>query len=1188
MPVRLVSQEELPPPLNGYRLIERLGRGGFGEVWKVEAPGGFQKAVKFVFGDLGSTDEDARPAEQEKKALERVRLIRHPYILNLEQVQQIDGQLIVVMELADENLWDRFRHHRANGQPGIPREELLRYMEETAEALDLMNNHYHIQHLDIKPQNLFLVFNHVKVADFGLAKMFEGGRGTITGGVTPVYAAPETFEGYVSRFTDQYSLGIVFQELLTGTRPFNGQNTRQLLMQHLNGSPDLSALPAGDRPVIARALAKNPDDRWALCGDMVKALRNAGQADTPPPAPGRPGTAADSATATRVQFGSPGRFGPDTLAARVRTPRPAPSELAGKPVNSTPLPALVTVGSGGQVAPRLITPTPAGPPNPAATLAKPVVVQTGRMGSLGFAPPEKAGDGALFPALVLAVGQVGREVVEQLRRVVRDRYGSPLKLPHLRYLYLDTDPATAEVATTLPDDPAAFGPREAVHTKLNRFSHYVQREILPPTDQWMPPSLLYKLGRSPGAANGVRAYGRLALVDSARAVIQRLRQEVEPLLTDVPLEEGEKLTGLGLRSNRPRVYVVAGLGGGTGGGMFLDLAYLVRQELRQVGYLRPEVVGVFLVPPAEKGSGKSPALGNAHAALAELYHFQGRFSKYQTVFDRAEPPVADADPPFARVGLLPLPKVVDPKARAKVAGLAARALFDELLTPAGRVIDEVRDVYRNAYPSPRPTAQVFGLYRLSWPRPEIVAAATRRFAQRLVQRWMAKDSVHLREPIALWLHQQWADRKLDFDSLSGAFHAAARAALREDPDRVFDAILTPLRTRTPAGGRVDAAGAGAIFDQLVKLVGLPPAEGESALGSLFAPLAIRYEELAKESDGHLALMAVSFIEQPQYRLAGAEEAVRQIGDRLKRQIDVLEPVRADLDREVNSVFSRLQQLMTAGGGWKGSPTAEVLDLLRAYPRGRFKLHLIEFCLAVYRKLHGNTPEYLREMSYCRSALADMHAALGKVAGPTADPVGPGKLILPDGCPDLDAVADRFLGRLSPEDLLAFDQQLQKRTTRKFRGLASVCLKPIEKGPKFREMFLTKAREFLGTKLDPADPAAVLLRDRAAAGPNLLAEAFDEATPWLPCGGMDQQITILAVPPGHSGERLRAMAEEAVPGVEFTPAPLPDDIVVYREAPQVELATLPQLGEVGRAAFEHLSVDQPPHSRMDVQWQPPGG
>ena len=63
-------------------------------------------------------------------------------------------------------------------------------MEETAEALDLMNKQYQLQHLDIKPQNLFLVHQHVKVADFGLVKDLEGMQASVTGGVTPVYAAP--------------------------------------------------------------------------------------------------------------------------------------------------------------------------------------------------------------------------------------------------------------------------------------------------------------------------------------------------------------------------------------------------------------------------------------------------------------------------------------------------------------------------------------------------------------------------------------------------------------------------------------------------------------------------------------------------------------------------------------------------------------------------------------------------------------------------------------------------------------------------------------------------------------------------------------------------------------------------------------------------------------------------------------
>src|SRR5262245_7755190 len=250
----LAVQMEVIP---GYRLLKRLGHGGFGEVWEAEAPGGFLKAVKIVHGDVHATEDGKVTARQELKALERVKSIRHPFILSLERYDIINGQLVIVMELADKDLGDRFKECRGQGLPGIPRDELLRYMEETAEALDLMNIEHQLQHLDIKPQNLFLVYNHVKVADFGLVKDLEGMRTQMTSGMTALYAPPETFDGLVSRFCDQYNLAIVYQELLTGQLPFKGTNQRQLMLQHLTAAPDLAALPPGDREAVGRALAKN-------------------------------------------------------------------------------------------------------------------------------------------------------------------------------------------------------------------------------------------------------------------------------------------------------------------------------------------------------------------------------------------------------------------------------------------------------------------------------------------------------------------------------------------------------------------------------------------------------------------------------------------------------------------------------------------------------------------------------------------------------------------------------------------------------------------------------------------------------------------------------------------------------------------------------------------------------------------
>ena len=109
-------------PIPGYRLIERLGSGGFGDVWKAEAPGGLLKAIKVIHGDLRSVDvEGARQATQELRALKRVQSVRHPYLLSLERYDIIEGKLLIVMELADCNLWDRFRECRTQSLPGIPR-----------------------------------------------------------------------------------------------------------------------------------------------------------------------------------------------------------------------------------------------------------------------------------------------------------------------------------------------------------------------------------------------------------------------------------------------------------------------------------------------------------------------------------------------------------------------------------------------------------------------------------------------------------------------------------------------------------------------------------------------------------------------------------------------------------------------------------------------------------------------------------------------------------------------------------------------------------------------------------------------------------------------------------------------------------------------------------------------------------
>jgi len=1173
MGIRAQSQVE---PIPGYKLLERLGGGGFGEVWKAEAPGGLLKAIKFVHGTIhGGHGEDSL-MQQELKSLNRVKSVRHPYILSLERYDIIDGQLMIVMELADKNLWDRYLECKEQGLGGVPREELMRYMAESAEALDLMNIQYQLQHLDIKPQNLFLVHNHVKVADFGLVKDLEGMNTQVTSGVTPVYAAPETFDGIISRYCDQYNLAIVYQELLTGQRPYNGTNVRQLLMQHLTGTPDLSALPPCDRPVISRALSKKPEERWPTCMDMVNALRQAGQG------------AGAGAEATPSQ------------AASIETPaviRVSPTARSDRP--ATPPPSAAA-------------PPPAPPPAEqelSQTLARPALFQTqARLDQTMSrpvaapqperkAPPvpertEVTGNGVLFPALIIGVGRVGLYVLQQLRRSLHERVGPPELMPHMRMLYIDSDPDAMPDATE-GDPSGVLEESEVILAKLNKPAHYLKpvrnRAAL---DSWLNLAMICRVPRNQVTTEGLRLLGRLALADNYRTVTARMRADLDSITNVKAMGTADRQTRLGMRTNRPRVYVISSLGGGTGGGMFIDVGYIARALMKRMGYENPETVGMLFLPPAERTSKKSVALGNTFASLTELFHFSSPQTTYQAFFDDQEDPLNDKGAPFTRTFMLPLPEDgADQTPLRELTGMVGDFMCRDLVTPVGRKVDELREeVLANPDDPGGMICQSFGAYRFAMPRRVLREHISRALVKRLVQNWLGFDRIAIQKAARARVTEQWEKLGLDPESLIASLRNSVERGLDEAPETTFDTVLHRCFGK---GGEVQPADALAALGQLEQLVGRPAGETGGSPSPLSEALDQALHTLRRDCETKLADLVSAMVEEPRFRVLGAEEAgqmlTNMLADVMRTHIQLFQELTAkatDAHTHIHALLCNLQK----GSWWPGRKTKTAIELresMEQFPKMRYQSMVLQHVLDLYQILTDSFPKRVEEVGFCRQRLTEFQKTLeGRSrAGRATIDLGPGRHFLPNNSTTAEDAIESLLRAIKPEELIDLDQKVQSAVRRQFKSLLQVCLGSADNFKDLQTTMQAQAETYADTLLGKSSVAAVYLKEHPDEEEVVadLIKAFDEAAPTL--AGPRQsgtEVRLIGVPADLAGERLGKLARQASNEAE-TVGGGGDDIYFYREQPQLLLADLPQLSLMAEEAYRQLSAAGhfTPHTRTDI-------
>ncbi|MCK4546377.1 MAG: protein kinase [Candidatus Eisenbacteria sp.] len=265
--------------ISHYRILEKLGEGGMGVVYKAQDTKLDRTvALKFLPPDLTNDDDVLDRFRREAKA---AAALNHPNIITIYEIAESEGHTYIAMEyVKGRSLEEVMRDRRAIGQQGLPILEAVGIAAQISEGLEKAHR-AGIVHRDIKPGNILVDQDgRVKILDFGLAKLRGVSKLTKEASTlgTVQYMSPEQTRGEeVDHRTDMWSFGCVMYEMVTGKLPFTGDYEQAVVYSILNEDPKpvtslRSDAPSGFDQVTARALAKSPDDRYDSFNGVLEDL----------------------------------------------------------------------------------------------------------------------------------------------------------------------------------------------------------------------------------------------------------------------------------------------------------------------------------------------------------------------------------------------------------------------------------------------------------------------------------------------------------------------------------------------------------------------------------------------------------------------------------------------------------------------------------------------------------------------------------------------------------------------------------------------------------------------------------------------------------------------------------------------------------------------------------------------------
>lgn len=266
----------------GYTIVRPLGSGGMGEVYLARHPRLPREDALKVLPATVSADDEYR--ERFHREADIAASLWHPHIVEIHDRGEDRGQLWISMDYVDGIDAARLLHERH--RDGMSKHQVCEIVSAVADALDYAHQR-DLLHRDVKPANILLAqpdsdHQRIMLADFGIARYASEASGLTATNMTVgtvAYAAPEQLLGrHLDGRADQYALAATAFHLLTGKPPFEHSNPAVVISQHLSAAPPSLASHrpelASLDPALTKALAKDPNDRFARCADFARALRH--------------------------------------------------------------------------------------------------------------------------------------------------------------------------------------------------------------------------------------------------------------------------------------------------------------------------------------------------------------------------------------------------------------------------------------------------------------------------------------------------------------------------------------------------------------------------------------------------------------------------------------------------------------------------------------------------------------------------------------------------------------------------------------------------------------------------------------------------------------------------------------------------------------------------------------------------